>query len=48
MRIALFIIILFLGQLIHELNIIPDFWLGFLTGIGWSGLLYGYFKSKKK
>jgi len=51
MRIALFIIILFLGVIVAKLEIMPArpiSILGILAGIGWSGLLHDYFKSKKK
>jgi len=52
MRIALFIIILFLGVIVDKLEIMPATRpisiLGVLCGIGWGGLLNNYFKSKKK
>jgi len=52
MRVALFIIILLLGVIISELEIIsatrPISLLGVLIGIGWAGLLSDYFINKKK
>ena len=48
MRVALFIIILYLGTIISEFKLMPDFWNGILTGIGWIGLLNNYFKSRKR
>lgn len=48
MRVALFIIVGFLGTLAGELTTMPKFWVVFLTGIAGWGLASDYLEFKKR
>jgi len=47
MRIALFIIIIFLQMILHGLKIIPNSLIGFMSGVAYICLINDYFKNKK-
>ena len=47
MRIALFIIVIYLGTLVGELTMMPKFWIVFLGGIAVWRLLEDYYELKK-